>query len=161
MQSGSISQVLTLAGQFQSYQVVKIHPKVSGYIQHIYVDIGDIVHRGETLAVLQVPGLQAQLQDTVFSISQTKDDVVRAENEVQRTESRHAALHDEYERLVRASKAQSRFLFPGIPPLFLPAPAIEKLPSLVVISLSVISGNPMIQTRRRFAGLFLTVSRCQ
>jgi RND family efflux transporter MFP subunit len=106
VQSGSISQVLTLAGQFQPYQVVKIHPKVSGYIQHIYVDIGDIVHRGETLAVLQVPELQAQLQGTVFSISQTKDDIVRAENEVQRTESRHAALHDEYERLVRASKAQ-------------------------------------------------------
>lgn len=106
VQSGSISQVLTLAGQFQPYQVVKIHPKVSGYIQHIYVDIGDIVHRGETLAVLQVPELQAQLQGTVFSISQTKDDIVRAENEVQRTESRHVALHDEYERLVRASKAQ-------------------------------------------------------
>lgn len=106
VQSGSISQVLTLAGQFEPYQVVKIHPKVSGYIQHIYVDIGDIVRRGETLAVLQVPELQAQLQGTVFSVSQTKDDITRAENEVNRAESRHAALRDEYERLVKAAKDQ-------------------------------------------------------
>lgn len=106
VQSGSMSQVLTLAGQFQPYQVVQIHPKVSGFIQHIYVDIGDIVHRGETLAVLEVPELQAQLQGTAFSVKQTRDDIVRARNEVQRAESRYAALHDEYVRLAKASKEQ-------------------------------------------------------
>ena len=31
-QRGDISQVLTLAGQFQPYQVVDVHPKVSGYM---------------------------------------------------------------------------------------------------------------------------------
>lgn len=106
VQSGSISQVLTMAGQFQPYQVVQIHPKVSGFIRHIYVDIGDIVTRGETLAVLEVPELQAQLQGTAFAVRQTRDDVVRAQNEVQRAISRHAALRDEYVRLARASKEQ-------------------------------------------------------
>lgn len=106
VQRGSISQVLTLAGQFEPYQVVKIHPKVSGYIQHIYVDIGDIVHKGQTLAVLQVPELQDQLQGAGFSVSQTKDDVTRAKNEVARARSRHLALHDEYARLLKASKLQ-------------------------------------------------------
>lgn len=105
-QLGSIAQVLTLAGQFQAYQVVDVHPKVSGYIHHIYVDIGDKVHAGETLAVLEVPELSAQLQGTVSQAARTKDDVTRARHEVARTESMHEALHAEYRRLKGAAAAQ-------------------------------------------------------
>ena len=57
-QRGNISHMLTLAGQFQPYQVVDVHPKVSGYMRQINVDIGDIVHEGQTLAVLEVPELR-------------------------------------------------------------------------------------------------------
>ena len=70
-QRGDISHVLTLAGQFQPYQVVDVHPKVSGYMSRINVDIGDIVHEGQTLAVLEVPELKAELQQTVFQLQQT------------------------------------------------------------------------------------------
>ena len=106
VQQGSIDQVLTLAGQFQPYQEVDIHPKVSGFIRQIYVDIGDRVHRGETLAVLEVPELKAQLAGTVSEVARSKDDVVRAEREVMRAKSTHMALHDEYERLLKTSEAQ-------------------------------------------------------
>ncbi len=106
VQRGNISEVLTLAGQFQPYQVVEVHPKVSGYIRKINVDIGDIVHKGETLAVLEVPELQAQLQGTVFSLSQAKAQIVQAQNEVSRAESQHAALHEESLRLQEAAKSQ-------------------------------------------------------
>src|ERR1700722_6434281 len=57
---GSIVHSLNLAGQFQPYQVIDVHAKVSGYIRHIYVDIGDKVRQGEVLAVLEVPELDAQ-----------------------------------------------------------------------------------------------------
>ncbi len=72
-QRGDISHVLTLAGQFQPYQVVDVHPKVSGYMAHINVDIGDIVHQGETMAVLEVPELKAQLEQTVFELQRSKE----------------------------------------------------------------------------------------
>ena len=52
---GTIAHTLKLAGQFQPYQVVDVHAKVSGYIKHIYVDIGDKVQAGQTLAILEVP----------------------------------------------------------------------------------------------------------
>src|SRR5580704_867204 len=54
---GTIAHTLNLAGQFQPYQVIDVHAKVSGYIRRIYVDIGDKVHEGEVLAVLEVPEL--------------------------------------------------------------------------------------------------------
>src|SRR5579863_4757066 len=105
-QRGDISHVLTLAGQFQPYQVVDVHPKVSGYMRHINVDIGDIVHQGETLAVLEVPELKAQLQQTEFEVQQSQEEIRRAQHEINRAEATHAAVHSEAQRLKDAAKAQ-------------------------------------------------------
>jgi RND family efflux transporter MFP subunit len=101
---GDISHVLTLAGQFQPYQVVDVHPKVSGYMKRINVDIGDIVHEGQTLAVLEVPELKAQLQQTVFEVEQSKEEITQAEHEINRAVATHAALHAEYQRLQQAAE---------------------------------------------------------
>ncbi len=103
---GSIAQVLTLAGQFQPYQVVDVHPKVSGFIRQINVDIGDRVRQGQTLAVLEVPELKAQLAGTVSEVARSNDEITRAQHEVQRAESTHAALKADYNRLLQTSQAQ-------------------------------------------------------
>lgn len=103
-QRGDISHVLTLAGQFQPYQVVDVHPKVSGYMRKINVDIGDIVHEGQTLAVLEVPELKAQLQQTVFAVEQSKEEISRTQHDIDRAVATHAALHSAYQRLEEAAK---------------------------------------------------------
>lgn len=105
-QKGSIDQVLTLAGQFQPYQVVDVHPKVTGFIRHIYVDIGDRVHQGQTLAVLEVPELQAQLAGTVSEVARSRDEIVRRQHEVARAQSTYNALHLDDTRLQETAKAQ-------------------------------------------------------
>ena len=102
-QRGDISHVLTLAGQFQPYQVVDVHPKVSGYMSRINVDIGDVVHQGQTLAILEVPELKAQLQQTVFQLQQSKEETTQAQNGISRAEAEHAALHAASERLKQAA----------------------------------------------------------
>jgi RND family efflux transporter MFP subunit len=103
VQRGDITHGLTLAGQFQPYQLVDVHPKVSGYMSRINVDIGDIVHEGQTLAVLEVPELKAQLQQTVFQLQQTKEEITRAQHDVSRAEAEHAALHAQSDRLKQAA----------------------------------------------------------
>lgn len=103
---GDIDQVLTLAGQFQPYQEIDIHPKVSGFIRHIYVDIGDQVHKGETIAVLEVPELAAQVTETHFATQQAQAEIVRAEHNVARADATHSALHADYQRLLETSQAQ-------------------------------------------------------
>ena len=105
-QRGDISHVLTLAGQFQPYQVVDVHPKVSGYMSRINVDIGDVVHQGQTLAVLEVPELKAELQQTVFQLQQSKEEIARAQHEINRAEAEHAALHAASERLKQAAEGR-------------------------------------------------------
>jgi RND family efflux transporter MFP subunit len=105
-QRGNVAHTLSLAGQFQAYQVVDVHPKVTGFMRKINVDIGDRVHKGQTLAVLEVPELSAQLKGTGFEMEQAKDDLLRTQHEIKRAEATHAALHADYERLLEASKAQ-------------------------------------------------------
>jgi len=105
-QRGDISHVLTLAGQFQPYQVVDVHPKVSGYMSRINVDIGDVVHQGQTLAVLEVPELKAQLQQTEFQLKQSNEEITQAENGVSRAEAEHSALHAQSERLKQAAEGR-------------------------------------------------------
>jgi RND family efflux transporter MFP subunit len=106
VERGSVSHVLALAGQFQPYQVVDVHPKVSGFIQHIFVDIGDRVRQGQTLAILEVPELQAQLKGTVAQVSRRKDEIIRAQHDVSRAEAQYAALHADNDRMQAAAKAQ-------------------------------------------------------
>jgi RND family efflux transporter MFP subunit len=103
---GSIVHSLTLAGQFQPYQVVDVHAKVSGYIRHIYVDIGDKVRAGQTLAVLEVPELDAQAEGTVAEYARSKDEITRAQHDVVRAQSENKAIHADYIRLKQAAAAQ-------------------------------------------------------
>jgi RND family efflux transporter MFP subunit len=103
---GSIVHRLSLAGQFQPYQMVDVHAKVSGYIRHIYVDIGDKVRQGQVIAVLEVPELDAQLRGTGAELARSKDEITRAQHEVARAESQHSALHNDFKRLKQASEAQ-------------------------------------------------------
>jgi multidrug efflux pump subunit AcrA (membrane-fusion protein) len=58
---GDLSSTLTVAGEFQPYQEVELHAKVSGYIRRINVDIGDRVKSGQVIATLEVPELSAQV----------------------------------------------------------------------------------------------------
>jgi RND family efflux transporter MFP subunit len=106
VQPGSIARTLSLAGQFEAYQVVEIHPKVSGFIRKVNVDIGDRVRQGQTLAVLEVPELAAQLEGTVAQVAESKDEIVRAEHEITRAESNYSALHANNARMQSAAKSQ-------------------------------------------------------
>ncbi len=102
----NLTSSLIVAGQFQPYQDVDLHAKVSGYIRKISVDIGDRVHKGEVLAVLEVPELQDQVQGAQAEVRHSESQIGKAQSEVVSAESTHAALHAAYTRLEQAAKQQ-------------------------------------------------------
>ncbi len=106
IQRGNISHVLSLAGQFQPYQVIDLHAKVSGYVRHIYVDIGDRVRAGQTLAVLEVPELNAQYRGSQSAELRSKEQISIAQHQISRAEAAHLALQANYDRLLQASRTQ-------------------------------------------------------
>jgi RND family efflux transporter MFP subunit len=104
--AGLITNQLTVAGVFQPFQEIDVHGKVSGYIRHIYVDIGDRVHQGQTLAVLEVPELQAEVAGAQAGVTQTEQNIARLQSEVVREQATYAAVHANYLRLKQASDEQ-------------------------------------------------------
>lgn len=98
-----ISNNLTLSGEFRPFQQVDVHAKVAGYIRQIYVDVGDKAREGQVLAILEVPELNAQLLGAGAEIRRTQDSIHRAQSEVERAESAHAAYHAACMRLKQAS----------------------------------------------------------
>ena len=103
---GSIRNSIVLSGQFLPYQDVEVHAKVAGYIKAIYVDVGDKVKEGQTLAVLEVPELNAQVVAAQADIRRNQDAINRAEKDLKRAESAHEASHLAYSRLKQASQAR-------------------------------------------------------
>ncbi len=94
---------ITVPGVFQAYQDVLIHAKVSGYIKQIFVDIGDRVHTGEVLAILEVPELNAQVDAAQAAVVRDKSEIARTHHDVSRAVAIHSAQHVEYARLETAA----------------------------------------------------------
>lgn len=103
----SVGSTLTIAGEFKAFQDVDVHAKVAGYIRKIYVDVGDHVKTGQTLAVLEVPELQAQLGGAEAGLRAAQEQIRRAQGDVQRAKSAHAAAHSAYTRLKQAADSRA------------------------------------------------------
>lgn len=54
-------QRLSLPGQTAAWHSSTIYARVNGYVAKWFVDIGDHVHRGEVMALIETPDLDAQL----------------------------------------------------------------------------------------------------
>ena len=101
---GDLSSTLTVAGEFQPYQEVELHAKVSGYIRRINVDIGDRVKDGQIIATLEVPELSAQVAGSQAEVRHSQSEIARAQSGVALAEANYAAIHAAYTRLSEASK---------------------------------------------------------
>jgi RND family efflux transporter MFP subunit len=106
VERGPMDSTLTIAGEFKPFQEVEVHAKVAGYIQKIYVDVGDHVKQGQTLAMLEVPELAAQLSGADAALRRAKEEIRREQGDVQRAQSAHSAAHSLYARLKQASEQQ-------------------------------------------------------
>jgi RND family efflux transporter MFP subunit len=95
---------LTLAGAFKPFQDVDVHAKVAGYIKVIYVDVGSHVKEGQTLAVLEVPELTAELAGADAAVRRAKEEILRAQGDVERAKSAHVAVHAMCARLQQAAE---------------------------------------------------------
>ena len=103
---GTIANSLTISGEFKPFQDVDVHAKVAGYIKVIYVDVGSHVKEGQTLAVLEVPELAAQLAGADAAVRRAKEEIGRAQGDLERAKSTHAATHSAYARLSDAAKTK-------------------------------------------------------
>jgi membrane fusion protein (multidrug efflux system) len=85
-----------LPGELIPYEQTDLYAKVSGFVKTMNVDIGDHVHKGQTLAIIEAPEINTQF--------------VQAESSIQAAKAKWTASKDNYGRLFNASQSPS----PGI-----------------------------------------------
>ncbi|HVS93901.1 MAG TPA: efflux RND transporter periplasmic adaptor subunit [Mucilaginibacter sp.] len=86
----ALSGAARLPGQLQAFYEVNIFPKVNGFVKNLYVDRGSVVTKGQLLAVLEAPELDAQFQAANSRYLQAQENAV--------------ASKEKYERLKEAAK---------------------------------------------------------
>ena len=65
-------------GQIEAYEVTPMHAKVSGYVQKWNVDIGTKVVKGQVLAVLSVPELDAEAEQKMATVEESEAKLAQA-----------------------------------------------------------------------------------
>ena len=104
-----LQRQLTVSSELVPFQEIEVYAKESGYVSQLLVDYGTRVKTGQLMAVLEIPELQAQLQQDRAALKSVQDQVSNAQNQLARIEAQHKVLHLEFERL--NGVAQSR---PGL-----------------------------------------------
>lgn len=101
-----LTSTLEIASEFEPFQEINVYAKVSGYIQKLYVDWGTHVKQGQLLAVLEIPELQQQLQQDEAAVRRSDQDLARAHEELNRSESSYKVAHLTYSRLADVQKSR-------------------------------------------------------
>src|SRR6202035_4664755 len=105
----SLGRQLTLSSELVPFQEIDVYAKESGYVKTLLVDYGTHVKAGQVMAVLEIPELEAQLQEGQAEIKNAANQVRRAQHELERYEAQYKALHLQYTRLNSVFESQ-----PGI-----------------------------------------------
>jgi len=105
----SLGRELTLSSELVPFQEIDVYAKESGYVKKLSVDYGSHVKAGDVMAVLEIPELEAQLQEDQAQIKNATNQVDRAQHELARYQAQYKALHLQYTRLSGVFESQ-----PGI-----------------------------------------------
>lgn len=95
----TLGREITLSSELVPFQEIDVYAKESGYVKKLNVDYGTHVKAGEVMAVLEIPELQAQLDQDQAEIKNANNQVTLAQHELGRYQAQYNALHLEYTRL--------------------------------------------------------------
>lgn len=108
----NLSNSVTLTAEFEPFYEVDVMAKEAGYIRHMLVDIGDRVKKGELLATLEIPELQADLTKAKSDVQTAFDEKAVAQGDVRRSAAAEQIAHLSFTRIMDVSKKE-----PGLVPL--------------------------------------------
>ena len=105
----TLGRHITLSSELVPFQEIDVYAKEAGYVKKLMVDYGSHVKAGQAMAVLEIPELEAQLQEDQAEIKNAFNQVSRAQHELGRYQAQYKALHLQYTRLNSVFQSQ-----PGI-----------------------------------------------
>lgn len=105
----SLSRTITISSELVPFEEIDVYAKQAGYVRTLNVDYGTHVKKGQVMATLEIPELEAQLQADQAEIANATNEIDRAEHELKRYQAQYTSVHLQYTRLNGVSENQ-----PGI-----------------------------------------------
>jgi len=102
----ALAQHLTVSSELVPFQQIDVFAKEAGYVKTLLVDYGTRVKQGQLMATLEIPELEAQLQQDEAAIHAQADEIVRASHDVERVKAQHDVLRLQYQRLKAVSQTK-------------------------------------------------------
>jgi RND family efflux transporter MFP subunit len=94
-----ISRALTLSSELVPFQEIDVYAKESGFVRDLKVDYGSRVEKGQLMATLEIPELEAQLMQDAAAIQSATDQVQRAKSQINSLEAQHRVYHLQADRM--------------------------------------------------------------
>src|SRR5690348_13366620 len=88
-----LQRQLTVSSELVPFQEIDVYVKEAGYVKQLLVDYGTRVSKGQLMAILEIPELQAQLAQDDASIKSMANQVTNAQHQLSRLEAQHKVLH--------------------------------------------------------------------
>lgn len=102
----TLERTLDLSSELVPFQEIDVYAKEAGFVKELNVDYGSRVRKGQVMATLEIPELEAQLKQDDAGIQSASDQIVYAQNAVSRYEAQHKSLQLQSERLSNVSKSK-------------------------------------------------------
>ncbi|HVB57784.1 MAG TPA: efflux RND transporter periplasmic adaptor subunit [Candidatus Acidoferrales bacterium] len=90
--SKKLSIIVRLPGEIRPYEIVAVYPKVTGFLRRIGVDRGSRVKKGQLLARLTAPELDAERQNAEARLRSEEATLISAEAKFAADESTYQSL---------------------------------------------------------------------
>ena len=101
-------RALTLPGQTAAWYESTIYARVSGYVAKWYVDIGDHVRRGQTLATIDTPELDAELNGARAELTAAQAQVKVREAEAEFAKTTYERWRDSPKGVVSEQEREAK-----------------------------------------------------
>jgi RND family efflux transporter MFP subunit len=95
----SLGRQITLSSELVPFQEIEVYAKESGFVKKLFVDYGTRVKAGQVMAILEIPELEAQLQEDQAEIKNALNQVSRSQHDLNRYQAQYNAVHLQYTRL--------------------------------------------------------------
>lgn len=128
----ALEKTTIIAGELAAFQSIEVHAKVSGFVEEIAVDRASRVTKGQTLARLSAPELEARRAEALARIPEIEAQRVEAEAKL-------AGVESTFEKLQEAAKT----------------------PGVVAGNDVVLAGKAVEAERARIAALDKTIAAAQ
>jgi membrane fusion protein, multidrug efflux system len=106
--AGASTRPLALPGEAAAWYESTIYARVNGYVAKWFTDIGDHVHQGQALALLETPELDADLKAAMAELSAAEAQVKVRESEAEFAKTTNARWSDAPKGVVSEQERESK-----------------------------------------------------